>query len=245
MLKSLSILFLSSIFIFSLSSCAKGPTTVKELTAPLNRIFAKETHIISPKRNTIAKRTIGEKLILSFRQYESEGIDIKTDIKVAGKYRGYDKLYSLEKGKFSLRYKTDKGNFYVPNKSMLEITGSGENTSLDGGLYINNNTDQYIYFVIKGKYYYQQLVNKITYEQTIVSNIIPNQFQQTLVYNGTVKGIVSLNYQEFKGKMKRDAFSQDIKYDLAEGNIIQYKNAKIEVIEAKSNSITYKVLNPF
>jgi hypothetical protein len=42
--------------------------------------------------------------------------------------------------------------------------------------------------------------------------------------------------------MARPAFSQELKYDLAQGTAIGYKGARFEVIRANNTGISYKVL---
>jgi hypothetical protein len=43
----------------------------------------------------------------------------------------------------------------------------------------------------------------------------------------------------------RAPFSQEIQYDLADGNIIGFKGVRIEVIEAANTQIKYRVLASF
>ena len=43
----------------------------------------------------------------------------------------------------------------------------------------------------------------------------------------------------------RAPFTQEIQYDLKEGNIIGFKGARLEIIESSNSSITYKVLKMF
>jgi len=69
--------------------------------------------------------------------------------------------------------------------------------------------------------------------------------QQTLLYNGKVGNRIKVGYREFRGDLARPAFSNDAEYDLNESNIIGYKGASLEVIEANNRSIKYKVISNF
>lgn len=69
----------------------------------------------------------------------------------------------------------------------------------------------------------------------------PSAFQRTLIYNGSVGEKINISYREFAGGNARQAFTNDVEYDMSKSNIINYKGAEIEVIEYDNSSITYKV----
>ena len=71
-----------------------------------------------------------------------------------------------------------------------------------------------------------------------------DSFKRELVYGGISQNTVSLLYREFKGAIARPAFSQELKYDLTEGNEIGFRGARFHVIKANNTSIRYKVLRP-
>lgn len=70
-------------------------------------------------------------------------------------------------------------------------------------------------------------------------------FQQTLLYSGKVGNKINISYREFKNGMARQAFSHDVEYDLSSSNIVGYKGAQIEVLNATNSSITYKLIKNF
>lgn len=72
----------------------------------------------------------------------------------------------------------------------------------------------------------------------------PN-LQQELIYNGKVGNSVKFLYRELSQNMMRDAFSQDIQYDLSEGNEIGFKGVRLQIIEATNRKITYTVSTHF
>lgn len=69
-----------------------------------------------------------------------------------------------------------------------------------------------------------------------------NGFKRELVYSGVSKGTITLLYREFLNDMARPAFSQELKYDLGEGNVIGFKGARFQVVKATNLGIMYKVL---
>lgn len=72
-----------------------------------------------------------------------------------------------------------------------------------------------------------------------------NSFQQDLIYTGKFGKKIRLAYREFSNDMARPAFTTDIEYDMSESNVIGYKDALIEVIDATNQKITYKLLKNF
>ena len=44
--------------------------------------------------------------------------------------------------------------------------------------------------------------------------------------------------------MARPAFTEDLKYDLSQGDVIGYKGARFKIITANNLSIRYMVLKP-
>lgn len=72
-----------------------------------------------------------------------------------------------------------------------------------------------------------------------------NSFQQTLIYSGRVNDKLRISYREFSNKMARSSFTNEAEYDLTVSNLIGYKGALIEVIEADNQSITYKLIRNF
>lgn len=70
-------------------------------------------------------------------------------------------------------------------------------------------------------------------------------FQQVIEYMGKSGSTLEFTYSEFTNNLARDAFTRTFKIDLDEGNVIYYKGAEIEIIEAKAGVIKYKVISGF
>jgi hypothetical protein len=69
-------------------------------------------------------------------------------------------------------------------------------------------------------------------------------FQRELIYYGVAQSTVSVLYREFMNDLVRPAFTQDLKYDSANGSIVGYKGARFEILSADNTSITYRVVTP-
>ncbi|UTM56916.1 hypothetical protein L4174_014030 [Photobacterium sp. CCB-ST2H9] len=79
-------------------------------------------------------------------------------------------------------------------------------------------------------------------ERTITDN---QSFQQTLIYNGSVGKKINISYREFSNGSARNAFTNNVEYDMSKSNIINYKGAQIEVLGYDNSSIKFKVLKHF
>ncbi|MET2896710.1 hypothetical protein ABXV22_00140 [Vibrio rotiferianus] len=79
-------------------------------------------------------------------------------------------------------------------------------------------------------------------DRTITDN---QSFQQTLIYNGSVGKKINISYREFSDGSARNAFTNNVEYDMSKSNIINYKGARIEVLGYDNTSIKFKVLNHF
>jgi hypothetical protein len=72
-----------------------------------------------------------------------------------------------------------------------------------------------------------------------------DSFQQTLIYSGRVGNKINIGYREFSNSVARPAFNNNVEYDLSESKTIAYKDARLEIIEATNQFITYKVIRNF
>ncbi|EOW9250998.1 TPA: hypothetical protein AB5D21_003856 [Vibrio cholerae] len=83
------------------------------------------------------------------------------------------------------------------------------------------------------------------FERKKTLSVYDKSFQQTLQYAGRSGDEIKMSYREFSNDYARPAFNGDVVYDLSESNIIGYKGALIEIINANNTSITYKVIKSF
>ena len=72
-----------------------------------------------------------------------------------------------------------------------------------------------------------------------------DSFRRELIYNGRAGATIKLLYREFSQEQIRPAFSQEVTYDLAQGETIGFKGARFQVLAADNVSIKYVVLHHF
>ncbi|MDZ4321556.1 MAG: hypothetical protein U1A07_22425 [Phenylobacterium sp.] len=75
-----------------------------------------------------------------------------------------------------------------------------------------------------------------------IADLGTDGFKVELLYGGVSKGTVTLAYREFMRDLARPAFSQELKYDLADGDEIGFRGARLKVIKATNVSIRYVVM---
>ena len=68
-----------------------------------------------------------------------------------------------------------------------------------------------------------------------------NSFKRELIYTGVSQGTIILLYREFKNDIARPAFSQELRFDLKEGDEIGYKGARFKVKKANNLGLAYSV----
>ena len=82
-------------------------------------------------------------------------------------------------------------------------------------------------------------------KETEKVEVNPTNFKQELIYNGRVGDGLKFIYREFSGDLARPSFTQSIQYDLSKSNLIGFKDAELEIIEATNTEISYTVRSNF
>jgi len=147
--------------------------------------------------------------------------------------------YKVKAGEAIIELYNDK---YFWSEYTKLITDNGGNT---GSVRIGMNRDTNQLCVLSDSYSYVEC-NDGTAE-IIDKNIESiNNFQQNLIYLGMPEANkITIGYREFKSRIARDAFSNDITYNLDLTNEIAYKGAVIEIISATPSKIKYIVKHNF
>ena len=70
-------------------------------------------------------------------------------------------------------------------------------------------------------------------------------FKQEFLYGGKSSATVKFQYREYLGNTIRPAFSQEVQYDLNEGNLISFRELKIKILKATNNYIEYEIISNF
>jgi hypothetical protein len=89
----------------------------------------------------------------------------------------------------------------------------------------------------------------ISIEEGIINDLnknVESGIREELVYSGKATNVIHIKYREYnitpEGNFIRDAFGQELVYDLTESKILIFRSIKFEVIEASTNEIKFKVI---
>lgn len=85
--------------------------------------------------------------------------------------------------------------------------------------------------------------NDVQFGETFIYS--GNSIQQTIEYSGRNADMLSFIYAEFSGGFAREAFNRTFTIDLSGGNVMAYKGAVIEILEATNAQIKYRVVRAF
>ena len=220
---------ISSLTVLLLVGCA----------SPTYNYIPLATDVSEPPIGDVVRVNVGEKMLLQGRFTEHDAIYVNAP----GSF-GLTGVYTVSKGYFFKQGEDKDFKFYTPLNSERE-SGTVKVALLADpfeALAVDKKDGELCGVSIYGGYMCNGNV-AFTYEKKPI--LSANSFQQTLIYSGKSDSKILIGYREFSNNIARPAFNNDVSYDLSDSNIIGYKGAKIEVIEATNQFIEYKVLSNF
>jgi hypothetical protein len=188
-----------------------------------------------PEIGVETTKTIGEILVAKGTRSEIYGVEVSTPMSdgtvTAGLYRetkstdSYECFEPVTPSGASIKRMSSSECFLAYNKALHSLQRATLN---EFGMIF------YLGEIPSSSYQFK----KFNLENT-------NSFQKTLIFTGKDKDILRFTYREFADDYARPAFSVDVVYDLSESKIIQYQKLKMEVLNATSSQITYKLISNF
>lgn len=212
--------------------CFSGCATPKYNYMPQSR------SISEPPLDTVTTVQVGEEMARQGSVIEHESIYVATPIKV-----GALSAYTIMPGYFKMTGEDEKSGYYVP----YDGADSGrilKNPFSDPWKSIEFYKEHEKIGIITA-FNVHVMVDATGVKKIKKAFAASDSFQQTLIYSGIVDHKVRLGYREFSNDFARPAFNNDVEYDLRESNIIGYKGARIEVVEATNQYIKYRVIKNF
>ncbi|MEM7610646.1 MAG: hypothetical protein AAF270_03140 [Pseudomonadota bacterium] len=85
---------------------------------------------------------------------------------------------------------------------------------------------------------------QFTYRRNVICSR-PNTLQQAIEYNGKSGDTLNFTYRETMSGQVAFPTTQDFTMDLSLGDVINYKGARLQVVSATNQQITYRVLRNF
>jgi hypothetical protein len=202
---------------------------------PLNTSKLKD--FSSVEINSIVNKELGDILIEKGKERIDNVVEIS---KLKNDFRIYTTIFPYKVGDIIPYYSETKTHHFYSDKR-------GE---LMGGRYgiTISKIDNRILPAVFSSYNGMETKNpKDGFEAIVKTNAVDCSecFKQQFIYNGKINNGLKFIYREFINDMARPAFSQDLQYDLADGNLIGFKGLRIEIIKATNTNIEYKVLSTF
>jgi hypothetical protein len=209
-----------------------------------------------PPINEVSTSEIGNTIVTaSLKSVYNDGFHLTSPVS----WNSMGGHYDMSSGDFYLLTSNNKGKLYVSVEKCVSwydnLIKSNKNETY-GSIFVFNKGDK----VRFGTYAFhpdlvmgqpigwlkttnniqEDLANKKTI--TIASD---KSFNQQFIYGGKVGSNLKFTYREFIDDLSRPSFTQDVQYDLNDGNTIGFKGLKVEVVEVDNLKITYKVINHF
>jgi hypothetical protein len=206
-------------------------------------------------RLTVSSPTVGEEQeveiggsVLSTKEVgiTVANLRLSAEAILTGKRAGADYLITIPAGTFPTARFSDL--YPVGGATFRYAREKGERRGLskpDISIYLDPNDDTVLMARLSFGFSKQDLVvsaAKFTLDRCLLTEI--KGFRQEILYSGGGKGTVTLQYREYMNDYARPAFSQELSYDLADGNEIGFKGARIRVIKVSNTGIRYVVLKP-
>ena len=229
-----------SLWVLLAACIAPGCASVPNNYAPIT------TQISEPALNEIHEVTLGEQMLRQGTATLTQGVFLPQQNNIKG--------FILSPG-FYPKSGEERGRMFTS----FDTRNSGFETgyvSLEGGLFGQIILPRAIRFSREKQETCVMAPNLYGMVQPVCDTEFPyqftekpfrsiNDFQQTLIYSGRVGDKIKISYREFSNSMARDAFTNDAEYDLSASNLIAYKGARLEVVEANNEKIRYRVLSNF
>lgn len=219
--------------VLALGGCATGLTSPSRTSQVIN----------FPELNVKQEAQVGESMVSTSRWETLPAIVIEKDITHIT--TGW-KL-TISAGVLPI-YKSNKEGTFYRMKEDVALTILGKEKSPVGGVFVPNDKSKptEVYWgnpssslAQSARAVHPGIDFKLT---TSDEKWVRDSFKRELVYSGISQNTLSILYREFIDGTARPAFSQELKYDLSQGNTIGYKGARFHVIKATNTSIKYEVL---
>jgi hypothetical protein len=219
-MKTIKLIF-ALLLIITLNYCSSTSTITSQIK------FYK-----TPELNIISEEEIGETIFTDRYEEINKSIYLNKEIETNWNLT----KFKLDRGYYPLSSENNEYFFYTINEYPLK-KGFAENKKTgeiklyaDGGYGFITKDYQGIDYVKK---------DYVNYDKC------SSCFRKEFIFNGKSENNLKFIYREYSDNMLRPAFTQELQYDLRDGNIIGFKGLRIEVINANNTSIRYKIIKYF
>ena len=199
------------------------------------------SHGLSVEKNV----SVGESLIASAIIEKRPAIQLRKEIKQELRFLWSKHLITVPVGLLKIRGISSEGSLYESENGRVDIDGQEKRVSI----FIGKDSNLPAEICFHGELYStarcevaKNLIKGEFFEFTHFETIIAPEFKKELIYMGGSATSITLMYREFINDMARPAFSQELKYEIAQDPMIGYKEARFEILKATNSSIKFKIL---
>ena len=194
-----------------------------------------------PPNKEVSKANIGDTVLEKGKRYTFDAIQISAPIiKPAGLTAGYE----IPAQKLSATYEDSLYTYFSASRMIMKDILFPDQAA-NGGLCISKEDPSNIKaFLTAGSCGLSVPGNPVISKTKVAAETSPS-FVQELIYNGRTGDSVKFLYREFSNNYVRGDFSQEVQYDLNDGQEIGFKDARIEIISATNTELKYRVITSF
>lgn len=194
---------------------------------------------VTPPLNTESTAQVGEVILHQGEVYQRASIHLSEELII-----GKDGAYALTPGYYFRTGESIGWETYAPadGHEAGRVKKAPGAITLQGSFHYSN--DGKTIGVITN--FYQAVNTKAKgVTRTTRPSFSPDKTQRALVYGGKTGTKIKLGYREIWKNITRPSRDVFVESDLAESKIVDFKGARIEVIEANDETIRYRVLRAF
>ncbi len=240
-LKQITLIAASTLGILLMQGCA-APVPSENLKRTYTPTYHSPSITDLPAIGEIKTVEVGESLVSKDKQTSIPAIDIEQAIEHSTENLGEKFVWTALSGRYVEKGKDAFGKYYEAKEGKSLI--NGKPAKLQWGIYVADSDSQKteFYALAQNSIPLSYPKSGIPFTRSVQQTRDELSFRKELVYTGIAQNVVSILYREFKDDTARPAFSQDLKYDLAESKVVGYRGARFEIIKATNQGLTYKTL---
>lgn len=203
---------------------------------------------IAPKVERIERPNIGEATIANIGdtvlekgiRYTYPALNLSAPL---SKSPGLTSGYEIPAQRLPAAFQDDNYTYYSADRMLLVDLLLGASATY-GGICVSRDDPERVGVYFQTGSCPFRIESGLVQPTTVTAEMSPG-FVQQLIYNGRVGNYLKFLYREFSQDIARPAFSQEVQYDLEDGNEIGFQDARIEVLSATNTELRYRVIQSF
>lgn len=219
-------------------------------TENVKRAYEPIRVIHTPQVNVETEAEIGQTIVSKANLTVFPAVSVNQDVMEFIKQSMLNNRWSgtttIHAGKFKKTSENADGDFFPDPEGTFQFTGA--TIKCVCGIFVPKDLAKspvlFTYHNTVGATGFEFGVTPIEVTKTTYEVWGKDSLKKELIYGGLAQKTIAISYREFADGTARPAFTQDLKYDLSEGDIIGFRGARFQVLKATNTSIKYKVIKP-